>query len=268
VEFLGLAAPEWFSFNWVFILSTKISVFFTFRCAYFCWHFTHTLFFYLEVNFNFQGWWPWDYTSNCTSFWLTSRLSVPSSRFMCLLYQPILSQRLWSLLAYSSLKITLMLIHRVMSELMFISRSMPSLPCTDCSRRLFCTIYGPQLVGVSLFWRGLNFCMFCLWGCLFTCAGTSSTVCLRWEMITLQGFLLHAWSWSSVSSLWLKSYSEPRMRVQDPLGSQTLMKSNAQLRHEGQDEAPQPPPVQFELPTIASSSQTAPPPPPYDAGYA
>jgi hypothetical protein len=46
------------------------------------------------------------------------------------------------------------------------------------------------------------------------------------------------------------------------------MKLNAQLRHEGQDEAPQPPPVQFELPTEASSSQTTPPPPKYDAGYA
>jgi hypothetical protein len=46
------------------------------------------------------------------------------------------------------------------------------------------------------------------------------------------------------------------------------MKSNAQLRHEGQDEAPQPPLVQFELPTGASSSQTAPQPPHYDAGYA
>jgi hypothetical protein len=46
------------------------------------------------------------------------------------------------------------------------------------------------------------------------------------------------------------------------------MKSNAQLRHEGQDEAPQPLPVQFELPTGVSSSQTAHLPPPYDAGYA
>jgi hypothetical protein len=35
---------------------------------------------------------------------------------------------------------------------------------------------------------------------------------------------------------------------------QTLMKSNAQLRHEGQDKAPQPPPVQFEIPIGASSS--------------
>jgi hypothetical protein len=31
---------------------------------------------------------------------------------------------------------------------------------------------------------------------------------------------------------------ELKMKVQDPLGNQTLMKSNAQLRHEGQDEAP------------------------------
>jgi hypothetical protein len=43
--------------------------------------------------------------------------------------------------------------------------------------------------------------------------------------------------------------AEPKIRVYDPLGSQTLMKSNAQLRHEGQGEAPQPPPVQVELPT-------------------
>jgi hypothetical protein len=46
------------------------------------------------------------------------------------------------------------------------------------------------------------------------------------------------------------------------------MKSNSQLRHEGQDEAPQPSPGQFELPTGASSSQIAPPPPQYDAEFA
>jgi hypothetical protein len=51
------------------------------------------------------------------------------------------------------------------------------------------------------------------------------------------------------------------MKIQDPLGNLTLMKSNAHLRHEGQDEAPQPPPIQFELPTGASSSQTGPSPP-------
>jgi hypothetical protein len=54
--------------------------------------------------------------------------------------------------------------------------------------------------------------------------------------------------------------TEPMMRIQDPFGSQTLMKSNVQLRFEGHDEAPQPPPVQVEIPTRASSSQTAPPP--------
>ncbi len=46
------------------------------------------------------------------------------------------------------------------------------------------------------------------------------------------------------------------------------MKLNAQLWHEGQDEAPQPPPVQFEIPTGASSSQTTPQPPQYDVGFA
>jgi hypothetical protein len=32
--------------------------------------------------------------------------------------------------------------------------------------------------------------------------------------------------------------TEPKVRVQDPLESQTLMKSNAQMRFEGQGEAP------------------------------
>jgi hypothetical protein len=45
------------------------------------------------------------------------------------------------------------------------------------------------------------------------------------------------------------------------------MKSNAQLRHEGQDEAPQPPPIHIEMPTVASSSQTAPPPPQSDSVF-
>jgi hypothetical protein len=58
---------------------------------------------------------------------------------------------------------------------------------------------------------------------------------------------------------------EPKMKIQDPLGNQTLMKSNAQLRHEGQDEAPQPPPIHVEMAALASSSQTAPPPPQSDA---
>jgi hypothetical protein len=46
------------------------------------------------------------------------------------------------------------------------------------------------------------------------------------------------------------------------------MKFNAQLRHDDQDEAPQPPPIHIEMPDIASSSQTVPPPPQHDVGYA
>jgi len=53
------------------------------------------------------------------------------------------------------------------------------------------------------------------------------------------------------------SDSEPCSRIPDPLGIQTLMKSNAHLRHESQGAVPQPPP---DLPTAAvSSSQVVPP---------
>jgi hypothetical protein len=61
---------------------------------------------------------------------------------------------------------------------------------------------------------------------------------------------------------------EPKMKIQDPISKQTLMKSIAQLRLEDQDEAPQPPPIHVEIHDIASSSQTAPQPPQHDAGYA
>jgi hypothetical protein len=46
------------------------------------------------------------------------------------------------------------------------------------------------------------------------------------------------------------------------------MKSNAQLRFEGQGEAHQPPPAQDDQHAAASSSQTAPPLPLYNARYA
>jgi hypothetical protein len=50
---------------------------------------------------------------------------------------------------------------------------------------------------------------------------------------------------------------EPRSRIPDPLGIQTLMKSNAQLWHKAQGDVPQPPPV---TPiAAASSSQVVPP---------
>jgi len=51
------------------------------------------------------------------------------------------------------------------------------------------------------------------------------------------------------------SNSEPISRILDPLGIQTLMKSNAQLRHEAQGGVPQPPPVP--PPAAASSSSQA-----------
>jgi hypothetical protein len=57
---------------------------------------------------------------------------------------------------------------------------------------------------------------------------------------------------------------EPKMKIQDPLSNQTLMKSNAQLRHKGQDGAPQPLYIRVEMPVVASSSQTAPLPPQSD----
>jgi hypothetical protein len=60
---------------------------------------------------------------------------------------------------------------------------------------------------------------------------------------------------------------EPKVRVQDALGSQNLIKSNAQLRFEGQGEALQPPPVQGDQHAAASSSQTAPPPPSLNASF-
>jgi len=55
------------------------------------------------------------------------------------------------------------------------------------------------------------------------------------------------------------SDSEPRSRIPDPIGKQTLMKSNAQLQHEGQGEVSQPPPIQVDTSAAASSSQTVPP---------
>jgi hypothetical protein len=46
-----------------------------------------------------------------------------------------------------------------------------------------------------------------------------------------------------------------------------MMKSNAKLRCEDHDEAPQPPPIHVEMLDIASSSQTALPLPKHDVGY-
>jgi hypothetical protein len=61
---------------------------------------------------------------------------------------------------------------------------------------------------------------------------------------------------------------EPKMKIQDPISKQTLMKSNAQLRCDDLDDVPQPSPIYVAVPNMASSSKTTPPPPQQDAGYA
>lgn len=58
---------------------------------------------------------------------------------------------------------------------------------------------------------------------------------------------------------------EPKMTIQESISKQTLMKSNAQLRREDLDEAPQHLPIHVEMADIASFSQTAPPPSQIDA---
>jgi hypothetical protein len=56
---------------------------------------------------------------------------------------------------------------------------------------------------------------------------------------------------------------EPKMKIQDPISKQTLMKSNAQLRRDdSEDDVPPPPPIPVGIPDVASSSQTVPPPHP------
>jgi len=53
---------------------------------------------------------------------------------------------------------------------------------------------------------------------------------------------------------------EPKMKIQQPISKQTLMKSNAQLRRDdSDDEVPIPPAMPVGFPDMASSSQTVPP---------
>jgi hypothetical protein len=60
---------------------------------------------------------------------------------------------------------------------------------------------------------------------------------------------------------------EPKMKIQDPLSKQTLMKSNAQLRRDDpDDDMPPPPPILVGILRVASSSQTTRPPQP-DVSY-
>jgi hypothetical protein len=60
---------------------------------------------------------------------------------------------------------------------------------------------------------------------------------------------------------------EPKMKIQDPISKQTLMKSNAQLRRDDQDDMLPPSPIHVAVSDMASSSQTAPPPSQQDASY-
>jgi len=54
---------------------------------------------------------------------------------------------------------------------------------------------------------------------------------------------------------------EQKMKIQDLISKQTMMKSNAQLRRDEQDDdMPQPPPIPVGILDVASSSQTVPPP--------
>jgi hypothetical protein len=53
---------------------------------------------------------------------------------------------------------------------------------------------------------------------------------------------------------------EPKMKIQQPISKQTLIKSNAQLqRDDSNDEVPIPPAMPVGFPDMASSSQTVPP---------
>jgi len=49
---------------------------------------------------------------------------------------------------------------------------------------------------------------------------------------------------------------KPKMKIQDPISKQTLMKSNAQLRRDDQDDDVPPPLIPVGIPNVASSSQT------------
>jgi hypothetical protein len=53
---------------------------------------------------------------------------------------------------------------------------------------------------------------------------------------------------------------EPKMKIQQPISKQTLMKSNAQLRRDdSDDEEPPPAAMPIGFPDMASSSHTVPP---------
>jgi hypothetical protein len=66
--------------------------------------------------------------------------------------------------------------------------------------------------------------------------------------------------YSDYSSVGINVNGEPKMKIQQPISKQTLMKSDAQLRRDDSDDVEPPPaamPVGF--PDMASSSYTVPP---------
>jgi hypothetical protein len=94
---------------------------------------------------------------------------------------------------------------------------------------------------------------------LFSCASTSCILCSRFEMRRTRVCLLGVWSLKSSFRPWqiFQTQSVAHGSWPDPLGIRTVMKSNAQLRHEAQGVVRQHPP---DLPTAAASlSQTVPP---------
>jgi hypothetical protein len=66
----------------------------------------------------------------------------------------------------------------------------------------------------------------------------------------------------------VKVIGEPKMKIQQPISKQTLMKSNAQLRRDDfDDEVPIAATMLVGFPEMASSSHTVPPPEP-EVNYA
>jgi hypothetical protein len=60
---------------------------------------------------------------------------------------------------------------------------------------------------------------------------------------------------------------EPKMKIQDPISKQTLIKPNAQLgKDDPDDDVPPPPPIYVGILNVTLSSQTV-PPPQQDASY-
>lgn len=199
---------------------------------------------------------------------ITLSLSSPLLMSQCLPFQPVLSQRYWSLLAWS-IFMDFFYAHPQGKER---AHSHIKIGAFSPPHRLLAKIVLHNLWPIArrseLVLKMAHFLYalvmripFCL------CKHILNTMLdMRDDHSTLLPFAC------LITKIYLQSVTyisnEPRMRVQDPLRNHTLMKSNAQLRFEGQGKEPPPPLVQGDQHAAASSSQTAPPPPSYDAGFA